>query len=101
MSVVHIRLRDIGENLQSAAAIACTINDREHKATFVRYAGSRRFVWVRIHGIREVTTGAFAFSQQLDMFAEAEPLEFVTEFIVNDAPGQPWHRTASLSGVER
>lgn len=96
-TVVHIHLYQIAEDLTPGNVIPCTINDKQHKAEFVRYGASERFVWVRIYGIRETSDG-FSFSPQLDMFSDAEPLELVTKFIVNHALGKPWHRTAGLSG---
>jgi hypothetical protein len=88
---IHIRLHNIGENLQPGDAVECTVDGEPYKAEFVRHGGHNRLIWVRIYGIYEIRSGVLAFAPP--MFPN--DYSYVDEFTVNDAPGQPWHRTAS------
>lgn len=90
-TVSHIKLHNVPESLEPGDAIKCTIDDVPHSCEFVRYGTSDLFVWVRIHGLREVSNGKL--TTQLDMF---DPSSFTTEFVINDAPGRDWHRGAGM-----
>ena len=96
-TAIRITLHNIPQHLEPGDEIECTINGDPFPCTFVRYGVTERFLWAKIKGMREVANGRLSFLAQLDLFGESEPLEFVTEFIVNDAPGRPWHRTAGMS----
>lgn len=91
-TVVRITIRNIPEHLEPGDKIECTIDDTSHDCEFVRYGMSNRFLWARIHGLREISNGIL--TTQLDMFSENS---FTTEFVVNDAPGRTWHRAAGMT----
>lgn len=89
--ISHIKLHNVPESLEPGDTIECTIDDVPHDAEFVRQGSHERIIWVRIRGLREVSNGKL--TTQLDMF---DPSSFVTEFVVNDAPGRDWHRGAGM-----
>lgn len=92
MKTVKISLTDIPNAMNVGDPIACTVNGVQHDAEFVSYGADTRFITVRIHGIREIEFGHL--TEQLEMFGDNF---IVDDFVVNDALGQPWHRTAGTT----
>lgn len=96
MPAIRISLSGIHDGLLPGDAITCTVNGEPHKAEFVRYGASERFVFVRVFGIYEVSSGKLAFAPP--MFPGE--YSYVAEFVVNR--GGRWDSTAQLSAnVER
>jgi len=92
MSSSYLKLANVPEDLSPGDAIDCYLNGKSLECEFVRYGVTRRFVYARIYGLREA--GAGVLTAQTSMF---EPMAFEEKFVVNDAPGRSWHRTAGIS----
>lgn len=92
MVALRIQLSGIPEEMEPGDAIRCTINGELHDAKFVRYGASHRFIFVTIYGLYEASSGKLLAPP---MFPEAHT--YTTEFVVNDAPGTDWHRTAGMA----
>lgn len=91
MTASRISIINIPESLDPGDMLECTVDDEPHDAEFIRYGADTRCIFVRIYGLYEASSGKVIAPP---MFPEAHT--FVTEFVVNDAPGTSWHRTAGL-----
>jgi hypothetical protein len=89
--IAEIKLHMVSHLLKCGDLIECTIDGVPYTCVFCWYGEESTAIWVKIDGLRETMNGKLTTQQM--MF---QPMWFVVRFIVNDAPGKPWHRSATM-----